>query len=147
MFKASLVLTFVSSSRKFLQLFELWKTFYSGVAQKITKNLYSRFSGKRPPEGTCGWPGGSTTQPEGQVARPSPLAAPPTLLGGPQAPRWHLFSHSLFLPENLTSSSDFLILAVLELVPSISSSSHLFELISWTSALWYVTPSPLQLVF
>src|SRR3954470_8212202 len=74
-----------------------------------------------------------------QARRPGgaaqPLAAPPTLLGGPHAPWWHLSPHSLslFLPKNTSSSSGFFVLAVLELVPSISPSCHLFELIFGTS--------------
>ena len=56
-------------------------------------------------------------------------------------------SLSLFLLKILSSSSSSFFFTVLELVPSISPSSHLFELIFGTSAPWYVTPSPLQLVF
>ena len=72
MFKASLALTFISSSWKFLQLFELWKILYSEVAQKITKKLYFKFPGKRPPEGTCGWPGGPPPSQKARWRGPAP---------------------------------------------------------------------------
>ena len=147
MFKASLALTFISSSWKFLQLFELWKILYNEVAQKITKKLYSKFSGKRLPEGTCDWPGGPPPSQKARWRGPAPGRAthPPGWAPCPLVAS--LLPLSLFLPENMSSSPGFFVLAVLELVPSISSSSHLFELISWTSTPWYVTPSPLQLVF
>ena len=138
---------FASSSRKFLQLFELWKILYSEVAQKITKKLYSKFSGKKASGGTFGWPGGPPPSQKARWRGPAPGRAthPPGWVPCPLVAS--LPSLSLFLLKNTSSSSGFFVLAVLELVSSISSSSHLFELISWTSAPWYVTPSPLQLVF
>ena len=146
MFKASLALTFASSSWKFLQLFELRKIPYSEVAQKITKNLYSRFSGKGPPEGTCGWPGGPPPSQKARWRDPAPGRATHPSGWAPYPLVASLSSLSLLPLKNMSSSSGSFFFAVLEHAPLISPFIHLFELIFGTSAPWYVTPSPLQLV-
>ena len=128
MFKASLVLTFVSSSWKFLQLFELWKILYSEVAQKITKNYIQSFQVKGHQEAPVADQGDHH-----QARRPGgaaqPLAAPPTLLGGPHAPWWHLSPHSLsFFPKTWVLP---LVLASLLFLSSYLRSLLLATCLSW----------------
>src|ERR1043165_2075025 len=119
MFKASLVLTFVSSSRKFLKLFELQKILYNEVAQKITKNYIQSFQVKGHQRAPMADQGGHH-----QARRPGgatqPLAAPPPSWVGPMPPGGiSPLTLSLFLPKNMSSSSGSCFFVVLELLPSI----------------------------
>ena len=59
---------------------------------------------------------------------------------------YSLFPSSVPL-KNSCSCSGSAVLAVLEHGTSISFYNHSFELKFGTNTLWYVTPSPLQLVF
>ena len=114
---------------------KLQKFYIQGFQVKGHQRAPVADQGGPPPSQKARWRGpapGRATHPPGWA--PCPLMA-------------SLFSLSLFLPKNMSSSSGSCFFVVLEPVPSISPSSHLFELIFGTSAPWYVTPSPLQLVF
>ena len=114
---------------------KLQKNYIQGFQVKWHQGAPMADQGGPPPSQKVRWRGpapGRATHPPRWA--PCPLVASPPSL-------------SLFLPKIASSSSGSCFLVVLELVPSISPSSHLFELIFGTSAPWYVTPSPLQLVF
>src|SRR3954467_3826715 len=113
------------------------------LSGKFQKNGNKNFQVKNHREVPGADQGGPPLAQEARWRGPAPRPATqvPGALLAPLSPL------SLFHPENSSSSFGFDVLAVLEHGTSISLYSHSFELKFGTNTPWYVTPSPLQLVF